>query len=262
MCAIRVADVVDDVAPVVPERAAAERDLRHPPGRGGRCAAFGLQDEGLVHAECASSESRSEASTTGATMPAGETPPAASADELVRAGGTSDAEEGRHERGDAAWCRAGTRSGCAAGSIVAMPAARAALDDVVELEQHLDHCDGEQRTEQDREEQAQIAREEATRDDSHRRSLALRTLAGSASIRESLERPILTVGNFDGVHLGHRAILDTVIRTRARLAVAMRSSTPSSRIRARCSIAAGGAPPAHHARAEARAARGARASTP
>jgi riboflavin kinase/FMN adenylyltransferase len=38
----------------------------------------------------------------------------------------------------------------------------------------------------------------------------LRSIAGSASIREPLERPILTVGNFDGVHLGHRAILDTV----------------------------------------------------
>jgi riboflavin kinase/FMN adenylyltransferase len=38
----------------------------------------------------------------------------------------------------------------------------------------------------------------------------LRTIAGSASIREPLERPILTVGNFDGVHRGHRTILDTV----------------------------------------------------
>ncbi len=38
----------------------------------------------------------------------------------------------------------------------------------------------------------------------------MRTIAGSASIREPLERPILTVGNFDGIHLGHRTILDTV----------------------------------------------------
>jgi riboflavin kinase/FMN adenylyltransferase len=38
----------------------------------------------------------------------------------------------------------------------------------------------------------------------------LRTISGSASIRQPLVRPILTVGNFDGVHLGHRAILDTV----------------------------------------------------
>ena len=40
----------------------------------------------------------------------------------------------------------------------------------------------------------------------------MRTIAGSASIREPLERPILTVGNFDGVHVGHRTILDTVIQ--------------------------------------------------
>jgi len=38
----------------------------------------------------------------------------------------------------------------------------------------------------------------------------LRTIAGSASIREPLVRPILTVGNFDGIHVGHRTILDTV----------------------------------------------------
>lgn len=44
----------------------------------------------------------------------------------------------------------------------------------------------------------------------------MRTLAGSASIGAPLSRPILTIGNFDGVHLGHRAILDTVIeRARA-----------------------------------------------
>jgi riboflavin kinase/FMN adenylyltransferase len=43
----------------------------------------------------------------------------------------------------------------------------------------------------------------------------LRSIAGSASIREPLERPILTVGNFDGVHLGHRAILD-IVTQRAR----------------------------------------------
>jgi riboflavin kinase/FMN adenylyltransferase len=38
----------------------------------------------------------------------------------------------------------------------------------------------------------------------------LRTIAGSASIGDPFERPILTIGNFDGIHLGHRAILDTV----------------------------------------------------
>ena len=44
----------------------------------------------------------------------------------------------------------------------------------------------------------------------------MRTIAGSASIGAPLTRPILTIGNFDGIHLGHRAILDTVIeRARA-----------------------------------------------
>ncbi len=43
----------------------------------------------------------------------------------------------------------------------------------------------------------------------------MRSIAGSAAIREPLERPILTVGNFDGVHLGHRAILD-IVTQRAR----------------------------------------------
>jgi len=38
----------------------------------------------------------------------------------------------------------------------------------------------------------------------------LRTIAGSASIGDPFERPILTIGNFDGIHVGHRAILDTV----------------------------------------------------
>jgi riboflavin kinase/FMN adenylyltransferase len=38
----------------------------------------------------------------------------------------------------------------------------------------------------------------------------LRYIAGSAAIGEPLVRPVLTVGNFDGVHLGHRRILETV----------------------------------------------------
>lgn len=39
---------------------------------------------------------------------------------------------------------------------------------------------------------------------------------GTAALGRRLRRPILTIGNFDGVHLGHRAILDTVIaRARA-----------------------------------------------
>jgi riboflavin kinase/FMN adenylyltransferase len=43
----------------------------------------------------------------------------------------------------------------------------------------------------------------------------LRFVAGSAAIAAPLVRPVLTVGNFDGVHVGHRAILDTVV-SRAR----------------------------------------------
>jgi len=44
----------------------------------------------------------------------------------------------------------------------------------------------------------------------------LRFVAGVAAIEEPLVRPVLTVGNFDGIHVGHRAILDTVVaRARA-----------------------------------------------
>ena len=44
----------------------------------------------------------------------------------------------------------------------------------------------------------------------------MRRYAGSAAIEEPLVRPVVTIGNFDGVHLGHRAILDTVVeRARA-----------------------------------------------
>ena len=39
---------------------------------------------------------------------------------------------------------------------------------------------------------------------------------GTAELRRKLNRPILTIGNFDGLHLGHRTILDMVIgRARA-----------------------------------------------
>ncbi len=40
----------------------------------------------------------------------------------------------------------------------------------------------------------------------------MRTIAGSEAIGQPLTRPVLTVGNFDGVHLGHRAIIDTVVQ--------------------------------------------------
>jgi len=44
----------------------------------------------------------------------------------------------------------------------------------------------------------------------------LRFVAGVAAIDTPLVRPVLTVGNFDGIHVGHRAILDTVVaRARA-----------------------------------------------
>ncbi len=35
--------------------------------------------------------------------------------------------------------------------------------------------------------------------------------AGSGSLDRSLPKPIVTVGNFDGLHVGHRAITDTVV---------------------------------------------------
>ena len=41
-------------------------------------------------------------------------------------------------------------------------------------------------------------------------------VTGLASLGRVLRRPVLTVGNFDGIHVGHRAILDTVVeRARA-----------------------------------------------
>lgn len=43
----------------------------------------------------------------------------------------------------------------------------------------------------------------------------MEVIRGSDAIARSLRRPVLTVGNFDGLHVGHRAILQTVV-TRAR----------------------------------------------
>ena len=43
----------------------------------------------------------------------------------------------------------------------------------------------------------------------------MRIVAGSAALERPLERAVVTVGNFDGVHLGHRAIMDLVV-SRAR----------------------------------------------
>jgi riboflavin kinase/FMN adenylyltransferase len=39
----------------------------------------------------------------------------------------------------------------------------------------------------------------------------LRYIAGSASLERPLPCSIVTIGNFDGLHLGHRAILETVV---------------------------------------------------
>jgi len=44
----------------------------------------------------------------------------------------------------------------------------------------------------------------------------VRVVRGSASLDPRPRRPVLTIGNFDGIHIGHRAILRTVIdRARA-----------------------------------------------
>lgn len=44
----------------------------------------------------------------------------------------------------------------------------------------------------------------------------MRVVHGSASLEGPLRRPVLTVGNFDGLHLGHQSIMQTVLeRARA-----------------------------------------------
>lgn len=43
----------------------------------------------------------------------------------------------------------------------------------------------------------------------------MQLVPGSAALRQRLIRPVVTVGSFDGIHLGHRSILSTVV-TRAR----------------------------------------------
>ena len=40
----------------------------------------------------------------------------------------------------------------------------------------------------------------------------MRVVHGSASLEGPLRRPVLTVGNFDGLHLGHQSIMRTVIQ--------------------------------------------------
>lgn len=44
----------------------------------------------------------------------------------------------------------------------------------------------------------------------------METVAGTNKLTRALVRPVLTIGNFDGIHVGHRAIMKTVIeRARA-----------------------------------------------
>ena len=40
----------------------------------------------------------------------------------------------------------------------------------------------------------------------------MRVFSGRKEFDRAFPRPIVTVGNFDGLHQGHRAILDTVVR--------------------------------------------------
>ncbi len=46
----------------------------------------------------------------------------------------------------------------------------------------------------------------------------MQVIPGSAELERPLVRPVLSIGNFDGLHVGHRAIIDTV-RDRARARV-------------------------------------------
>jgi len=39
----------------------------------------------------------------------------------------------------------------------------------------------------------------------------LEVVRGSAQLKRSIDHPVLTIGNFDGIHLGHRQILRTVV---------------------------------------------------
>ena len=40
----------------------------------------------------------------------------------------------------------------------------------------------------------------------------MRVIAGREAIDGAFERPIVTVGNFDGLHVGHQAILKTIVQ--------------------------------------------------
>ena len=39
----------------------------------------------------------------------------------------------------------------------------------------------------------------------------MRVIQGTAEVAGSLDRPVLTIGNFDGLHVGHQAIMRTIV---------------------------------------------------
>ena len=39
----------------------------------------------------------------------------------------------------------------------------------------------------------------------------MESVHGTAALKRALRRPVLTIGNFDGLHVGHRAIMKTVV---------------------------------------------------
>ena len=46
----------------------------------------------------------------------------------------------------------------------------------------------------------------------------MRAIRGTAEVAGSLERPVLTIGNFDGLHVGHQAIMRTIVERARNLA--------------------------------------------